>query len=165
MLLKYADREITTDQFTSYKEVIRYLDNIEPMNEIDVAGLEPKEPGELFAPFDFLNGKEKAIISFIIVARSELRTLREKISPKNEELFESLSKLLIPDKVIDKKPIDPELWSDYNKLGFICNIATDYLQYSLYSRLGFENFICYEVNGQVSTIKDLRNVFQAQQTF
>lgn len=163
MKLEYCSREFDLDKVRDYRDIINYLENLEPDETLDMQGATPRAPDpERFAPFDFLTGKEKAQVNFATALSKKTLELRKELFPDGSALLDSLIKMLDPERKVDKKPIDIDTWTKYNQLKGIENVVYEYISYALYNRLGFDIFMAYDKDGQISAIKDLREIFQAQ---
>ena len=160
-LIEFDDTSVDIDNLNTHSEIIKFLDDIKGIDVINIDASKVKKlDRELYAEFDFLLEKEKAIISFLLACIEKKGVMEEKLFPPAQELLNQITKILQIETTTPVPEVNQDLWSEYNKLSHVYKVAKSYLDYNLLCRLGFEMYIGYEPDGKILALKDLRNLSQ-----
>jgi hypothetical protein len=161
MIIEFNGASLNVSEIENSQQAFKFLENLEPHDKLDLRGAKPLSVNlELFAPYDFLTGKEKALVNLDISLAEKIKKLREKLFPANEALANSIAQI-VAGKEIQRESINTSEWEDYVKCLLLRGAARSYIEYSLFNRLGYDLHYVYDADAKIYAIKDLRDVHKS----
>lgn len=159
MIVESGSNKIDLDRIESYDDIIKALDELKPQSTIAVPT--PKS-GDLsrFVKFDELTTKEIAESNIVFALQDAYNKVADEIFPMTTVRLVTIAALQGQVDSVKLPNVDPESYSDYQKLSYFMMVAKARMNCRLQSRVGFGTSLFIHADGTVYALQDLKELFK-----